>query len=35
MGYNGTICMEHGKSVAGSEGEKKLLEAYRWCDDFL
>ncbi|MBL8066930.1 MAG: TIM barrel protein [Armatimonadetes bacterium] len=28
------IGMEHGKSVGGKEGEVKLLDAYRWCDDF-
>ncbi len=33
-GYNGTICMEHGKSKEGIEGEKTLIEAYRFCDDF-
>ena len=32
--YNGVICMEHGKSVKGKEGEVKLLEAYRECDSF-
>lgn len=30
--YKGVICMEHGKSVKGSEGEKKVIEAYRECD---
>lgn len=34
IGYNGTICMEHGKSKNGLEGEKALLEAYRYCDNF-
>lgn len=28
------IGMEHGKSQGGKEGEIKLLNAYRWCDDF-
>jgi hydroxypyruvate isomerase len=32
--YNGVICMEHGKSVKGKEGEVKLIEAYRECDSF-
>jgi len=31
-GFRGTLCMEHGLSVPGIEGEKKLLAAYRWCD---
>jgi hydroxypyruvate isomerase len=31
-GYRGVLCMEHGLSVAGIEGEKKLIAAYRWCD---
>ncbi|MFT4031317.1 MAG: TIM barrel protein [Siphonobacter sp.] len=26
--------MEHGISVAGAEGEKKLIEAYKWADNF-
>ena len=33
-GYEGVLCMEHGKSKKGMEGEKALLEAYRSCDDF-
>lgn len=33
-GYKGVLCMEHGKSKPGIEGEKALLAAYRWCDDF-
>jgi hydroxypyruvate isomerase len=33
-GYDGTICMEHGKSIKGIEGEKALIEAYRVCDSF-
>ncbi len=28
------IGMEHGVSQGGAEGERKLLAAYRWCDDF-
>ena len=32
--YEGTICMEHGKSLPGLEGEKAVLEAYRYCDSF-
>jgi hydroxypyruvate isomerase len=33
-GYQGVICMEHGKSVKGKEGEIKLLQAYRDADSF-
>ncbi|MCX6334144.1 MAG: TIM barrel protein [Bacteroidia bacterium] len=33
-GYQGVICMEHGKSVKGKEGEIKLIEAYRQADSF-
>ncbi|TKG90165.1 twin-arginine translocation signal domain-containing protein [Puteibacter caeruleilacunae] len=33
-GYDGVLCMEHGKSLGGIEGEEKLLAAYRACDDF-
>lgn len=33
-GYQGVLCMEHGKSMRGIEGEQKLLAAYRWCDAF-
>jgi hydroxypyruvate isomerase len=33
-GYDGVICMEHGKSKKGKEGETALIEAYRSCDDF-
>jgi hydroxypyruvate isomerase len=33
-GYDGAICMEHGKSKKGIEGEKALIEAYRFCDSF-
>jgi len=32
--YDGVICMEHGKSQKGKEGEKALIEAYLACDDF-
>ena len=32
--YEGVICMEHGKSVKGKEGEIKLLNAYREADSF-
>jgi len=33
-GYDGVLCMEHGKSKGGKEGERALIEAYRACDDF-
>jgi len=32
--YQGVLCMEHGKSLKGKEGEIKLLEAYREADNF-
>ena len=32
--YDGAICMEHGKSKKGIEGEKAVIEAYRACDDY-
>ncbi|OGV67595.1 MAG: hypothetical protein A2283_07480 [Lentisphaerae bacterium RIFOXYA12_FULL_48_11] len=31
-GFRGVLCMEHGLSMPGIEGEKKLIAAYRWCD---
>ena len=33
-GYDGVLCMEHGKSKEGIEGEKALIEAYRAADNF-
>jgi hydroxypyruvate isomerase len=33
-GYDGVLCMEHGRSKRGIEGEKAVIEAYRACDDF-
>jgi hydroxypyruvate isomerase len=33
-GYDGVVCMEHGKSKPGKEGEIALIETYRACDDF-
>ena len=33
-GYSGAICMEHGKSKKGIEGEKAVIAAYRACDNF-
>jgi hydroxypyruvate isomerase len=34
-GYEGVLCMEHGRSIEGIEGEKALIEAYRRADDFI
>lgn len=33
-GYQGVLCMEHGKSKPGKEGERAVIDAYRACDDF-
>ena len=33
-GYDGVIGMEHGNSQGGKEGEKRLIRAYRWCDNY-
>jgi hydroxypyruvate isomerase len=33
-GYAGVLCLEHGLSRKGLEGEKALLAAYRAADDF-
>jgi hydroxypyruvate isomerase len=33
-GYDGTLCMEHGKSLPGKEGEARLIQAYREMDSF-
>ena len=33
-GFEGVLGMEHGKSIAGKEGEQALIEAYRHCDAF-
>jgi hydroxypyruvate isomerase len=32
--YQGVICMEHGLSSKTKEGEVRLIEAYRECDNF-
>lgn len=32
--YSGVICMEHGHSIDGPEGVKRVIEAYRECDPF-
>lgn len=33
-GYKGVLCMEHGRSKPGRQGEMAVIEAYRACDDF-
>jgi hydroxypyruvate isomerase len=33
-GYQGVLCMEHGKSLPGKEGEDRVIKAYRECDSF-
>jgi hydroxypyruvate isomerase len=33
-GYRGVLCMEHGQSKPGIEGERAVIDAYRACDDF-
>lgn len=33
-GYQGIIGMEHGNSKPGREGERAVIDAYLWCDDF-
>ncbi len=33
-GYTGVLCMEHGKSKQGKEGEFAVIEAYRKADNF-
>jgi len=33
-GYKGVLCMEHGRSKRGKEGEQAVIDAYRACDDF-
>lgn len=33
-GYDGVLCMEHGRSMSGKEGELALIEAYRKADNF-
>ena len=34
MGYDGTLCMEHGKTLGGKEGDQRVIAAYRECDAF-
>jgi hydroxypyruvate isomerase len=33
-GYDGVLCMEHGKSIGGKEGELAMIKAYRQVDAF-
>lgn len=33
-GYKGIVGAEHGNSKPGKEGEKAVIEAYRFCDNF-
>lgn len=33
-GFAGVIGMEHGNARPGREGERALIDAYRWCDAF-
>jgi hydroxypyruvate isomerase len=32
--YDGVLCMEHGVSIKGREGEERVIKAYRECDSF-
>jgi hydroxypyruvate isomerase len=32
--YEGVLCMEHGMSMKGKEGEDHVIQAYRECDSF-
>ena len=33
-GFDGILGMEHGNSRGGPEGERAVIDAYRWCDAF-
>jgi hydroxypyruvate isomerase len=33
-GYDGVLCMEHGRSLSGKEGEARVIAAYREVDSF-
>jgi len=33
-GYEGILCMEHGQSKPGRDGEQAVIDAYRACDQF-
>ncbi len=32
--YDGVLCMEHGNSKPGKEGEQAVIDAYHYCDNF-
>jgi hydroxypyruvate isomerase len=34
-GYDGVLCMEHGRSLPGKEGEARVIAAYREVDSFI
>jgi hydroxypyruvate isomerase len=34
-GYEGVLCMEHGRSIPGREGEARVIAAYREVDGFV
>jgi hydroxypyruvate isomerase len=34
-GFTGVVGMEHGNSKPGKEGERAVIDAYRYCDNFL
>lgn len=33
-GFTGVVGMEHGNAAGGKEGERAVIDAYRYCDDF-
>ncbi len=33
-GFQGIVGMEHGNARGGKEGERAVIDAYRWCDGF-
>ena len=33
-GFTGVVGMEHGNSRSGKEGERAVIDAYRYCDGF-
>ena len=33
-GFEGIVGMEHGNRYEGKDGERRLIDAYRWCDGF-
>jgi hydroxypyruvate isomerase len=34
-GFEGVVGMEHGNSIPGKEGERAVIDAYRYCDSFI